>query len=163
MSKLRGFVAGAAAVAFVQETILNAMDDVFESSEVASLEAALLAPGYAGWEARAIQLIKSQVKETHKDLEAHVRRLQEKFKATVPYPGQGADYWVDPLSRPHLRAYYCLRCGFKMTSLALAGICCHGQPECSRCKHQVHEASCKRVTTAEKLAPKRKRQSPEAP
>lgn len=148
MSKLRWFVESAASVAAVQESILNAMEAVFPENDYPQLEATILAPGYENWESRAISLIKMGVKEHWDQLGAHVKTVNARYKAAVPYPNQPSEYWVDPLSAPHLRSYFCLRCGWKIVSLALSGICCHGAPPCPRCKHELHEPSCKGIKNA---------------
>lgn len=150
MSKLRWFVESAASVAAVQESILNAMETVFPGSEYPQLEATILAPGYEDWEARAIKLIKMGVQEHWGQLKAEVETINARYKAAVPYPNQSAEYWVDPLTSPHLRSYFCLRCGFKIVSLALSGICCHGAPPCPRCGHEIHESTCKREKNGNK-------------
>lgn len=149
MSKLRWFVESAASVAAVQESILNAMESVFPENDYPQLEATILAPGYEGWESRAISLIKMGVNEHWGQLKHHVETINARYKAAVPYPGQTAEYWVDPLTAPHLRVYWCLKCGHQQTSLALSGICCHGQPKCLRCFHQVHEENCRRKPAAQ--------------
>lgn len=144
MSKLRNFVEGAGQVAAAQESILNAMEQVFAPEAYAQLEAAILAPGLDGWESRALHLIKSAVGENFSALQADVAAINARYKAAVPYPGQSPEYWVDPVNQPHLRVYWCLKCGHQQTNLALSGICCHGQPKCLRCKHEVHEDTCRR-------------------
>lgn len=144
MSRLRCFVESAASVAAVQESILNAMETVFPETDYPSLEATVLAPGYEGWEARALQLVKMGVNENWGTLKHQVETINARYKAAVPYPNQSAEYWVDPVTQPHLRVYWCLKCGHQQTSLALSGICCHGQPKCLRCSHEVHETNCRR-------------------
>lgn len=153
MSKLRAFIESAGSVASVQESILNAMEQVFPEAEYHQLEATVLAPGYEGWESRAIQLIKMGVSEHWAHLKAHAQEVNARYRAAVPHPGQSSEYWVDPLTSPHLRVYWCLKCGFQQTSLALSGICCHGQPKCARCKHEVHEAGCRKQNGPPASAP----------
>ncbi len=149
MSNLRRFVESAASVADVQTCILNAMENVFHERDYPQLEATILAPGYEGWEARALQLIKMGVSERWNALQAGITEINARYKAAVPYPNQSAEYWVDPLTAPQLRVYWCLKCGHQQTNLALSGICCHGQPKCLRCSHQVHEPNCRRDKTVQ--------------
>lgn len=157
MSRLRAFVEGAGKVAAVQDVILAAMERVFGHKDYASLEAAILAPGLEGWEGRAIHLVKSQVQESFSALQADVKEIGLRYKQAYPHPNQSIEFWVDEHKKPHLRVYFCLRCGYRVTSMSLSGICCHGQPECPRCKHQVHEANCRRPAKTE---PRRRRRDP---
>lgn len=149
MSRLRNFVEGAGQVAAAQESILNAMEDIFAPEVYANLEAAILAPGLDGWEGRALQLIKSAVGENFAALQTDVEHFKARYRAAVPYPGQEQDFWVDETAKPHLRVYWCTRCGYRVTSMALSGICCHGMPKCPRCKFELHEPNCKRNKPAE--------------
>jgi rubrerythrin len=144
MSRLRNFVEGAGSVAAAQESILNAMENIFDPTAYAQLEAAILAPGLEGWESRALVLIKSAVGENFAALQADVDMLKARYKKAVPYPGQEQDFWVDELKKPHLRVYFCLKCGYRVSSMALSGICCHGAPPCPRCKHELHEPNCRK-------------------
>lgn len=146
VSKLRQFVEGAGNVASIQEHLLDTMRLMFdeENGDYAALEASILAPGFDGWEGRAISAIKSSVQSRFSILNRHCDILTEKYKKLHPHPNQDGAFWVDPLTQPHLRAYWCLKCGYQVTTLALSGICCHGQPECPRCHHVVHEETCKR-------------------
>ena len=153
MSRLRDFVEGAGSVAAAQESILNAMENIFNPEAYAQLEAAILAPGLDGWEGRALHLIKSAVGENFASLQADVSSINARYKASVPHPGQAQEYWVDEHKKPHLRIYWCLRCGYRVTSMSLSGICCHGQPECPRCHHQVHEDNCRRRQASAPGAP----------
>jgi hypothetical protein len=150
MSHLRRFVESAGSVANIQGSILDAMEQVFTQEEYLQLEATLLAPGYEGWESRAIQIVKMGVQDRWDELRAHAAEITARYKAAVPYPGQSKEFWVDPVNRPHLRVYWCLKCGHQQTSMALSGICCHGQPACLRCKHEVHEANCRRKKSKKK-------------
>ena len=152
MSRLRDFVEGAAEVAAIQGQILSSMENVFRD-EYRPIETTILAPGLDGWESRAIQLVKQKVGESFSALKAEVSEINAKYKTAVPHPNQSQEYWVDPLTAPHLRVYYCLRCGYAVTSLALSGMCCHGQPECPRCKHTVHEPSCRKAPPATQEQP----------
>lgn len=147
MSKLRDFIEGAGEVAAVQETVLNALERIFTDGDYPAIEAAILAPGYEGWEGRAVQLLKGAVTERHAAMVSEIELISARYKSAIPYPGQTAEYWVDTYKQPHLRVYWCLKCGHKQTSMALSGICCHGQPECVRCHHQVHEPTCARKKT----------------
>lgn len=151
MSKLREFVEGAANVANFQEHLLSTMRDMFgaeDSGEYTALEASILAPGIDGWESRALTLIKSSVSARFSSLSRECDTLNQKYKKVVAHPNQPEDFWVDPMRQPHLRAYWCLRCGYHVTTMALSGICCHGQPECPRCHHEVHEDKCLRKKPA---------------
>lgn len=143
MSRLSRFVGGAGTVAQIQDHILDAMENLFNEEEYTAIEAAVLAPGYEGWESRALGIIKATTKERWEDLHAQVEKLQHRYRAGVPHRTQ--DEWIpsDPQS-PHLRVYWCLKCGFRITSLALGGLCCFGMPECSRCHFSLHEKTCKR-------------------
>ncbi len=151
MSRLSRFVEGASNVASIQEHLLEVMAHLFTDEEYHAIEATVLAPGYEGWEGRALRVIKDTTKERWDSLGSQVERFQAKFKAGVPYPNQDTE--LPPLSdktAPHLRAYWCLKCGYRITSMALSGICCHGQPECSRCHHVLHEPNCRRKSQPEK-------------
>ena len=139
MSRLRKFVEGAHTVAEIQEAILEAMGRTFDGNDYAAMETAILAPGYEGWESRALSVIKASVNDSWVGLQSHCTTLTQRYKNAIPYPGQTEEFWVDP------RAYWCLKCGYRVTSMAISGICCYGQPECLRCKHEVHEPGCKKT------------------
>lgn len=132
-------------MAAVQESVLNAMESAF-SDDFPVIEAAILAPGLEGWESRAIQMLKARVAEDFGALQAHAAAVNLRYRSAIPAKDQ-PEYWVDPKNQPHLRVYWCLKCGYKVTSMSLSGICCHGQPECPRCQHQVHEDTCRRKMT----------------
>lgn len=142
---------GASHVAHIQDTILNAMEEVFPDGEYQSLEAAILAPGYTDWEGRAIRLIKNTVGDKFEAMNKEVAEINARYKQVVAHPGQEKEYWIDPITQPHLRTYDCLKCGFRTTSMALKGICCWGMPKCPRCKHEVHEPICRRKTKARSI------------
>lgn len=152
MSRLSRFVAGAGTVAQIQEHILDAMGQLFTDEEYPAIEATILAPGLDGWESRAIRVIKEHTKESFDNLGAQVQRFQARFRAGVPYPGQSPEIPAFMLDKtgPHLRVYWCTRCGHQQTNFALSAICCHGSPKCLRCSFELHEPSCVKMKQPEK-------------
>jgi hypothetical protein len=120
----------------------------FSDEEYPAVEALILAPGLDGWEARAIGILKQTTKESFESLGTQVSGIQRKYKRGVPHPDQ-VDWEPSTKDAPHLRVYFCLKCGHKITSLALSGICCYGAPECSRCHHVLHEPTCKNFKAKE--------------
>lgn len=153
---MRNFVAGAGTIASIQEHILDSLDYTFpDEQDRAAIEAAILAAGYEGWESRAINILKSTVTDSHDKLTQHIARIGAKFRSAVPHPGQAEDPTIAPQLNPHLRVYFCLKCGLRMTSFALKGLCCWGQPKCTRCAYEIHETGCKKTVKAKKSQPEK--------
>ncbi len=154
---MRKFVAGAGTIASIQEHILDALDETFpEDQDRAAIEAAVLASGYENWESRAINILKSNTSEAHAKLTQHIAQLSARFRQPVAHPGQDPEPFISPQANPHLRVYFCLRCALRMTSMALSGLCCFGQPRCQRCGFEIHEKNCngrKRKPAATKETP----------